>query len=93
MITLNFYQHKFFASPDSEIQQRINLFDAKCPGVYDFLQVVEGGIDEEELEEDDENFTVWILRHQGFDKKITSLWKGNLSSQSILDAVVKQFVK
>lgn len=93
MSGLNFYKHNFFASPDGEIQQRINLFDAKSPGVYDFLQVVEGGTEEEELEEDDENFTVWILHHQGFDKKITTLWKGNLSSQSILDAVVKQFVK
>ena len=92
MDNLNFYKHKFFGSPDGEVQQRVNLFDAKTPGVFEFLQVVEGGTEEAELEEDDENFTVWILKHQSFDKKITVLWKGNLT-QSILDAVVKDHVK
>ena len=92
MEKLNFYKHKFFGSPDGEVQQRVNLFDAKSPGVFEFLQVVEGGTEEAELEEDDENFTVWILKQQSFDKKITVLWKGNLT-QSILDAVVKDHVK
>lgn len=92
MPNLNFYNHKFFGSPDGDVQQRVNLFDAKCPGVYEFMQIVEGGTEEAELEEDDENFTVWILRHQSFDKKVNVLWKGNLS-QSVLDGVVKDHIK
>jgi hypothetical protein len=93
MDRLNFYQHGFFSNPHGDVHQRVNLFDAKCPGVYDFMQVSEGGTEEDEQEEDEEVFTVWILRHRGFDNKSSPLWKGNLSSQSILDAVVKQFVK
>lgn len=92
MDNLNFYKHKFFGSPDGEVQQRINLFDSKSPGIFEFLQILEGGTGEDELEEDDDNFTVWILRQQNFDKKTTILWKGNLT-QSVLDGVVKDLIK
>lgn len=92
MQKLNFYKHGFFGSPDGDVQQRVNLFDTKSPGVYEFMQVVEGGTEEEELEEDDEKFTVWILRHQSFDKKVNILWRGNLT-QSVLDGAVKDNIK
>jgi hypothetical protein len=85
---LNFYQHGFFGSLDSAVQQRVNLFDSKSPGIYQFIEIVEDNDDDD----NEEPPIAWILKHESFDKKITQLWKGNLK-QGILDAVVKEFIK
>lgn len=83
-MTLNFYKHGFFSNPDGDIQQKISPLGSKYAGVYIFIQTAE--------EEEDMEKPFWMLRFEDLNKKISPLWKGNLSSQGILDAVANEYV-
>lgn len=87
-IELDFYAHDFFSNPNADVHQRVETFASKCPGIYQFLKVLNEDEDENNPDE-----TTWLLTVERFDGSSIRLWKGNIASQEILDAVVKKFIQ